>query len=75
MQIEQKLEVENTDFETIFYQVTDQWNKQLNSSSSFIFGLTYSAPKVVMNKAKKIFKPFFFLILILSILPGVLLHF
>jgi hypothetical protein len=26
-QIEQKLEVENTDFETVFYQVTNELNK------------------------------------------------
>lgn len=74
-QIEQKLEIKNTDFETVFYQVTDEWNKQLNSSSSFIFGLAYSAPKIVMNKAKKVFKPFFFFTLVLCILPGILMTF
>jgi hypothetical protein len=53
-QIEQKLEVENTDFETVFYQVTDEWNKQLNTSSSFLLGWAYSAPKTVIKKAKRI---------------------
>ena len=54
--IEQKLEIENTDFETIFYQVTDEWNKQLNAGSSFLLGWTYSAPKTIIKKAKKIHK-------------------
>ncbi|MFD0992658.1 hypothetical protein [Tenacibaculum geojense] len=52
-QIEEILRDECTDFETVFYQVTNEWNNQLNSTSSFIFGLAYSAPKVVITKAKK----------------------
>jgi len=64
-QIEQKLEVKNSDFETVFYQVTHEWNKQLNETTSWIFGLMYPAPKIVIKRAKKIFTHYF----IISFLP------
>ncbi|WBX71336.1 hypothetical protein [Tenacibaculum retecalamus] len=64
-QIEKKLESENTDFETVFYQVTDDWNKQLNNTTSWLFGFAYPAPKIVIKKAKKVFTTYF----ILSFLP------
>ncbi len=67
-QIEQKLEAKNLNFETTFQQVTDNWNIQLNKTTSFIFGLMYPAPKVVINKAKRIFKTY----LILCCLPIVI---
>lgn len=68
-QIEQKLEIENTDFETIFYQVTDEWNKQLNAGSSFLFGWTYLAPKTVIKKAKKIHKKLYTKVALLISIP------
>ena len=54
-QIEQKLAIENADFKTVFYQVTNESNKQLDETSSLLFGLIYTAPKIVIKKAKKIF--------------------
>ncbi|PKH50075.1 hypothetical protein CXF68_04845 [Tenacibaculum sp. Bg11-29] len=70
-QIEQQLVIGNADFKTAFDQVTSEWNKQLDETSSWIFGFVYPAPKVVINRAKKIFIPYFiisFLIIFLSIL-------
>ena len=64
-QIEQKLAIENTNFETVFYQVTDNWNKQLNNTTSWLFGFAYPAPKIVIKKAKKVFTTYF----LLSFLP------
>ncbi|WP_064966807.1 hypothetical protein [Tenacibaculum ovolyticum] len=60
-QIEQKLAIDNADFKTVFYQVTNEWNKQLDETSSWFFGFIYPAPKVVINRAKKIFKKYLFL--------------
>ena len=64
-QIEQQLAIDNADFKTVFYQVTNQWNKQLDETSSWLLGLTYTAPKIVIKKAKKVFTPYF----IISFLP------
>ena len=64
-QIEKKLESENTEFETIFYQVTDQWNKQLDNTTSWLFGYAYPAPKIVIKRAKKVFTTY----LLLSFAP------
>ena len=60
--IEAKMEDENLDFKTIFYSVTDKWNKHLKDTTSFYFGIGYSAPKIVIEKAKKTFKKWFFLL-------------
>ncbi|WP_299156556.1 hypothetical protein [uncultured Tenacibaculum sp.] len=76
-QIEQKLEIENTNFETIFYQVTDGWNKQLNTDSSFLLGWAYSSPKTVIKKAKKIHKKLYTKVALLISIPiflGMLLN-
>ena len=62
---------ENLDFETVFYNVTDKWNSQLKETSSYIFGLTYSGPKMVINKAKKTYKKWFFIFLLAFIVPSV----
>ncbi|MDX6745588.1 hypothetical protein SHK09_02190 [Polaribacter sp. PL03] len=59
--IEAKLEDKKLDFETVFYNVTDTWNKHLKQTSSFYFGIAYSLPKIVLDKAKKYFKKWFFL--------------
>ncbi|PQJ76874.1 hypothetical protein [Polaribacter glomeratus] len=67
--IEVKLVDENVDFETIFYLVTDIWDKHLKQSSSFYFGVAYTAPKIVIDKAKKYFKKWFFLILPTYFIP------
>ncbi|ARV15920.1 hypothetical protein [Polaribacter sp. SA4-12] len=69
--IETKMTKENLDFETVFYNVTDKWNPQLKESSSWLFGIAFSAPKLVMKKAKtsyiKLFLISNFLMILLSI--------
>ena len=54
--IESKMEIENLDFETVFKNVIQKWKPQFNNTSSFYFGVGYSAPKIVIEKAKKQFK-------------------
>ncbi len=70
--IEAKMKKEDLDFETVFYNVTDKWNKHLKDTSSWLFGLTYSAPKIVMDKAKKSYKKLF---LVSSFLMILLMYF
>ena len=57
--IETKMIKENLDFEIVFYKVTDKWNPQLKETSSWLFGIAYSAPKLVMKKAKTSYKRMF----------------
>ena len=59
--IEEKIKNQNMDFDTAFKMVTNSWIKHLRDTSSFYFGLYYSAPKLVVDKAKKSFKKFYFL--------------
>ncbi|WP_422089729.1 hypothetical protein [Tenacibaculum ovolyticum] len=70
-QIEQQLAIDNADFKTVFYQVTNKWNEQLDETSSWLLGLTYTAPKIVIKKAKKVFKKYLFL----SYLPIIITFF
>jgi len=71
--IEAKIVAENLDFETAFYSVTDKWNKHLIQESSFYFGLTYSLPKIVLDKAKKVYKKWFVLSVMACLIPYILL--
>jgi len=70
--IEAKMRAENLDFKTAFYSVKVKWNGHLIQESSFYFGLTYSLPKIVLNKAKKVYKKWFFLTVIAYLIPYIL---
>ena len=54
--IETKMIKENLDFETAFYNVTVKWNHHLKETSSWYFGVAFSAPKIVIEKAKNFYK-------------------
>jgi hypothetical protein len=71
--IEAKMMAENLEFETAFYKVTNTWNKQLKETSSFYFGVAYSLPKIVLDKAKKVYKKRFFLSVLVYLIPYILL--
>ncbi|MBU3011151.1 hypothetical protein KO506_07035 [Polaribacter vadi] len=71
--IEAKMESEKLDFETAFYAVTDKWNKHLNDTSSFYFGIMYSAPKMVIEKAKKQYKKWFYLSFFSCLTPSIII--
>ncbi|QTE21559.1 hypothetical protein [Polaribacter cellanae] len=60
--IETTIEKNNLDFETAFYKVTDKWNTHLKETSSWFFGIAHSAPKIIIDKAKKLFKKWFFIL-------------
>jgi hypothetical protein len=57
--IETKMIKENLDFEIVFYKVTDKWNVHLKQTSSWLYGIAYSAPKLVMKKVNNNFKKWF----------------
>ncbi|WP_194768209.1 hypothetical protein [Tamlana sp. I1] len=59
LQIEDEMNNHGVDFEYAFVQVTKKWNSYFNNSSSLLFGLTFSAPKLVIDKAKKIYLKYF----------------
>jgi hypothetical protein len=71
--IEAKMMTENLEFETTFYSVTDKWNKHLKQEFSLYFGVSYSLPKIVLEKAKKVYKKWFFASNLFFIIPYILL--
>ncbi|QXP66124.1 hypothetical protein [Polaribacter sp. AHE13PA] len=74
--IETKMTKENLDFETVFYNVTEKWNPQLKETTSMFFGLGFSAPKLVIQKAKKVYWKQYVLLFTSYFLPFILLtHF
>mgnify|MGYP000480570464 CR=1 FL=1 len=67
--IEAKMITDNLDFETVFYDVAEKWHKHLKHDSSFYFGIIYSLPKIVLVKAEKSFKKWFFLSFLTFLIP------
>ena len=56
-------------FDTAFELVRKKWNRHFRKTSSFYFGITYTAPKIAIDKAKKNFKNFYFMMLIAYFIP------
>ena len=63
----------NYAFEDAFAMVRIRWEKHFRETSSFYFGLMYSESKIVVKKAIKMFKPFYFLYLSAYFLPIIFL--
>lgn len=59
--IEEKIKNQNMSFDNTFTMVTNSWKRHIKETSSFYFGMYYAAPKLVIEKAKKSFKKFYFL--------------
>jgi len=64
---------ENHSFETAFYQTKYKWNTHFKSSSSFYFGILFSVPKIILNKATKEFRFFYLAYLVAYFLPLIIL--
>jgi hypothetical protein len=73
--IEEKIRNQNMDFDTAFTVVTNSWKKHIQETSSFYFGIYYSAPKLVIDKAKKSFKKFYFLYVSAYFLPLIFIQY
>ncbi len=63
----------NLSFENAFKITILKWNKLFEDTSSLFFGLQYSESKIVIKKANKIFKPYFFLYFSVYFLPVIFL--
>lgn len=66
--IESKMS-KNLSFENAFKMMVLKWETHFRDTSSFFFGMMYSNSKIVVKKAVKLFKPFYFLYLAAYILP------
>ena len=73
--IESIVKSQNIGFEKAFILVTNKWKKHFNETSSLYFGLYYSAPKMVIEKAKNYFKKFYFLYISTCFLPLILIQY
>ena len=65
----ESLLAKNYSFENAFKITILKWEKYFKETSSFYLGLHYSESKIVVKKAIKIFKPFYFLYLVAFTLP------
>ena len=63
----------NLSFESAFKMTVLKWDNHFKDTSSFFFGLIYTNSKIVVKKAVKLFKPFYFLYLAAYFLPVVFL--
>jgi hypothetical protein len=63
----------NLSFESAFKMTVLKWDNHFKDTSSFFFGLIYTNSRIVVKKAVKLFKPFYFLYLAAYFLPVVFL--
>lgn len=63
----------NHTFENALKMTTIKWEKHFSQRSSFYFGYWFSASKIMVNKAVKEFRPFYFLYLTAYFLPYIFL--
>ena len=73
--IEEKIETQNMSFDNAFSTVTNSWKRHIKETSSFYFGMHYDAPKMVIEKAKKSFKKFYFLYMLAYFFPLVFIQY
>jgi hypothetical protein len=59
----------NYSFENAFKLTVLKWDQHFKDTSSFYFGLQYHESKIVVKKAIKMFRPFYFIYLSSYILP------
>jgi hypothetical protein len=70
----ESLRTKNYSFENAFKITILKWEKHFKETSSFYFGFQYHESKIVVKKAIKIFKPFYFLYLAAYFLPVAFLN-
>ncbi|QVY64386.1 hypothetical protein [Polaribacter sp. Q13] len=67
--IETKMTSSEISFEKAFNKVTNKWNTHLEQSSSFYFGSMFTIPKIVLEKAKKSFKKYYIIGILVFLIP------
>jgi hypothetical protein len=63
--IELAMEEDEMSFELAFEKTKKEWNKHFKSTSSLVFGVQYDGPKLMIEKAKKLFRMHYFVLMIL----------
>lgn len=64
----------NLSFESAFKMTVLKWDNHFKDTSNFFFGLMHTNSRIVVKKAVKLFKPFYFLYLVAYFLPVVFLN-
>ena len=72
-EIEEIVKTKNKTFNDALEDVQEKWNPQLEETSSIFFGLGFSAPKIVIQKAKKVYWKHYLLLFVSYFLPFLLL--
>jgi hypothetical protein len=70
----ESLRTKKYSFEDAYRTTVLKWEKYFKETSSFYFGFQYHESKIVVKKAIKIFKPFYFLYLAAYFLPVAFLN-
>ena len=65
--VEFLIEYRNISFKNAFDDVKLKWNKSLKSTSSFWLGLAHHGPSIFIDKCLRIYKPFLFKSILLTI--------
>ena len=73
--IENTINEEKVDFQYAFAITKQKWNKQLKETTSLFFGVGFSAPKIVIQKAKKVYWKQYLLLLASYFSPFLLLSY
>lgn len=68
-EIEDSMQNDLIDFDTAFVLVRIKWNKSFRKVSGFYFGRFSSAPKIIIKKASKIYRPFYIGLLLSYFIP------
>ena len=68
-EIEVFIETNKSDFGEAFSKITNKWNDYLKDDSSWFFGLGFSAPKIIVKKAKKMYLKHLLFILAFCLVP------
>lgn len=63
--IELAMEENEMSFELAFEKTKKEWNKHFKSTSSLVFGVQYNGPKLMLEKAKKLFRIHYFAFILL----------
>lgn len=72
-EIEEQLKITNQSFEAVFQQTCKKWSPHFKEKTSLFFGLGFSAPSIIINKAKKLYAKHYLLLLGAYFIPFLVL--
>lgn len=71
--VETSIQEHNLSFSEAFKNTKMKWKKQLKNDSSWMIGLAFTAPSIVIKKAKESYKKWFLIIVLFTLIPIVLI--